>query len=240
MIVIHDSRLPEVYLKGIHDRYPDCVALSFGEDWFNAENKVYSSIKFHPDIFFFKLDARTVIYSPGINREKLQPIADLGVSLIEGVKQPEGRYPFTCGYNVLKVGSFLFHRLEYMDPVILEQASMRGYKPVHVNQGYTGCSSVVAGGNAVITADSGVRKAAENENVDTLFISPADVLLPGEKRGFLGGASGNLPEGTIVFSGDITRHRDCGRIREFLHQRDIHIVETPGHNLYDSGGYLIF
>ncbi len=227
-------------MNNIRKAYPGCFFLGLGDDFFTAGVKVYNSIKFHPDIFFFKVDEKTLIYSPCINKSKLNEILNLGISLIKGQREQRGKYPLTCGYNALKVGKYMFHALKYTDPVILAEMSRRGYEAVNVNQGYAGCSSVVIGENAAITADPGMKKALEDKNIEVLFISTGGITLPGEKYGFIGGASGNLPCGKIMFFGDLAEHKDGSRIRNFIIEHNSCTLESPGCSLYDPGSFLMF
>ena len=239
MPIIHDSRLPKNYLEAIEKHYSEQEMFSFGANCFKAGSNVYESVKFHPDIFFFQVDKKTLIYSPDLDIRCLKPIRDRGVILVEGEKAPFGKYPDTCRYNVLKIGKYLFHNLKYTDSAIIKEALICGYEIFDVKQGYAGCSSLVVNEKAIITADLGIRNAVLEQDIDVLLVSSGEVILPGENYGFLGGSSGSMPDGSILVSGDLARHTDHAKIEQFLKKYNPDIFNIKGHDLYDSGSFIV-
>lgn len=235
MIIIYDSRISRAYidaLKGFFPRarlYPLFVSLS---------DSVYDSILCHPDIYFFKLDERTLVHAPSVPPALIEQLKGDGVELIEGKSVPSGRYPLTAPYNAVRVGNMLFHNLKYTDPVILNEAAKRGIKCVNVEQGYARCSVVPVGDNAAITADAGIAKVMEKEGIDVLLVGPGHVELPGERSGFIGGSSGNV-SGEVIFLGDIDRHPDALRIKNFCAKHGVSIFSPKGLALHDAGSLLI-
>jgi hypothetical protein len=161
-------------------------------------------------------------------------------TFIQGLKNPTDKYPFTAGYNAVILGEHLLHNLRYTDRSILDTAYKKSIKPIHVPQGYTRCSTIPLRNNALITADLGIAKAVAKHNIDVLPISPGYVILPGEKYGFLGGATGILSDGTILFMGDISLHPDSHKIKSFLKKHKIQWINLEGLPLFDCGTIIFF
>jgi len=198
MIIIHDCRLPKAYKDALIGKLPEAVFVPFMADNKCKDPPVYDSILHHPDIYFFKLDNETIIHAPGLTDTCLSPLKEAGMELIPGAADPCGTYPDTARYNAVCIGGMVLHDLSCSDPVIIETAKKRGYKLIGVPQGYTRCSAVTVGENAIITSDEGIAGSGRNAGIDIFQIPPGSVLLPGEERGFLGGASGNPGSDTSI------------------------------------------
>ena len=85
---------------------------------------------------------------------------------------PEGilgnQYPFDSSLNCLHIGGLFVANTRYCDHDILMRAGAVGKKIVHVNQGYTRCSTAVVSPNAAITADASIAEALRGEGIDVL------------------------------------------------------------------------
>ena len=234
MIIIHDSRLPQEYLSELKGKLPRATLIPFeGGD-------VYESIRCHPDIHFFKLDDHTIIHSPAVNFDVLRTLAERGIDLIRGEEKPFGKYPDTAGYNAIRAGDVLFHNREHTDGKILAECAKRGLRVVDIKQGYARCSVIAVGDRALITSDRGIAVSAREEGFDVLLLPAGNIELPGEGYGFIGGASGNMPDGTVVFLGDIRHHPEGSEISAFLDKNDVKSMILTGFPLYDAGSLLIF
>jgi radical SAM superfamily enzyme len=233
--IVHDKRLPVEYKEALRNKFPHAVLHPF-----EGRGEVYGSISCHPDIYLFQLDEKTVIHAPGLPGEDIHALKRAGLNLIKAAENPGGVYPGTARHNAAKVGKIVFHNLKHTDPVILEKASEKGLKGVHVNQGYANCSVMAIGEEALITSDASMAKKACAEGLDALHISKGTILLPGEKCGFLGGASGRMPDGTILILGDIDNHPDAPEIKAFMAKHNAGYIDLKGLPLYDAGGLFIF
>ena len=91
--------------------------------------------------------------------------------------------------------------------------------------------------DSIITADRGIWKAAARAGVDVLLIERGQVILPGYPYGFIGGASGKVGN-TIIFNGDITRHSDFARIKDFIAERGKEMVWFSEYRLTDIGSVI--
>ncbi|MDP8299402.1 MAG: hypothetical protein P9L88_05820 [Candidatus Tantalella remota] len=234
MLIIHDNRLPQEYVNALQRELPDADLVPFrGEG-------VYESILSHPDIHLFKLAEDATIHSPAVGGDFLTILRGRGIGLIKGEENPFGKYPDTAVYNAVRVGGVLLHNSEHTDEKILEECASRGVKIVDVKQGYARCSVIPVGARGLITSDGGIASAASGEGLDVLFISSGEIELPGEENGFIGGASGTLADGTVVFLGEIGCHPQGTEISDFLAKYDMASISLPGLPLYDAGTLLIY
>lgn len=234
MLLIHSSQIPDNYLCKLDKLIPglEHVALPESRD-------VYPSISSHPDIFFCQLMSKTLIYSPRIGKALLSDIKKSGVDLIISKKPPSGKYPNTASLNAAHIGKNLIHKQDITDPAIKGAAETQGFRFIGCDQGYTRCSTVPVKESALITSDTGIQEAAKEAGIKTLLIRQGHVILPGETYGFIGGASGILPDDNIIFLGDIRLHPDFSMIERFLADHKTGYSYLAGLPLYDAGS-LIF
>lgn len=226
MITIYDKRLPQEYKEAINAKIPSLVWQSLS---ISNKKQVYESILYHPDIYLFQLTRDTFVCAPCIANQ-LQ-----NINLIKGLDDPHSKYPYSARFNAVRIGDFIFHNLKYADPVIIDAAKKMGLKPVNVPQGYARCSVVPVRNNAIITQDNGIAKIAKGLGLGVLLISGGHVLLPGEKYGFLGGATGILPDGIIIFIGNLDLHPDSKEIKKFLKKHKTEYISLENLPLYDAG-----
>lgn len=239
MLIIHDQRLPKEYTGALARLFPDTQLLPFSGPA-EKDGGVYGSISCHPDIYFSKVDKDTVVHAPSVSEKVLSVLERSGVKLIKGQKAPSGKYPSTAGYNAAVVGRTVLHNTHLTDRVLADAVSAFGHEFVHVAQGYAACSVVPAGRKALITSDEGISREALKNGLESLLVSRGPVSLPGEKYGFLGGASGETAAGDIVFLGDIAEHPDHRKIKDFAKKQGVKVFCLEGLPLYDGGRLLIF
>ena len=82
-----------------------------------------------------------------------------------------------------------------------------------MNQGYAKCSTAVCD-RGIITADETIYSACCENGINALKITQGNVKLSGYEYGFIGGASGII-DGKLTFFGDIRKHPDYLKIKEF-------------------------
>ena len=143
-------------------------------------------------------------------------------------------YPRDCALNFFTAGKYVFGRVASMSREALNFASESGYEIVDVRQGYAHCSTAVFG-NGMITADEGIRRAADSRGIKTLSVSPGGVSLPPYEYGFIGGACGVIDDELVMFFGSLDSHPDGKAIRAFISSLGKKIVEFEG-KLCDHGG----
>ncbi len=161
-----------------------------------------------------------------------------GAVLRRGAPPSSPAYPDNASMCALVLDGFLVHRLDITDAVILQYCRERGFREIHVNQGYTKCSCVRVDGRSVITSDPGVYAAlAGVPELSVLKVRPGFVSLPGYGTGFIGGASGRVGD-EVVFNGDLSEHPDFRQISAFIAERGLRVKHFPGLPLTDVGSII--
>ncbi len=170
----------------------------------------------HPDIQLCIIGNK-IIYQPQLDISFLQLLSQSGHTLVRGQSLLQKHYPYDCPYNVAYTGKVAFHNTKITDSSIHQVlADIHGSDPIiHVNQGYTKCSTCIVDTDAIITSDIAIHKAAVKNSIDSLLIQPGYIELPGYTYGFIGGASGKCSD-TIYFTGYLHKHPDYRRIVNFV------------------------
>lgn len=158
------------------------------------------------------------------------------VNFIKGNSEPCEPYPNDILYNAAVVGKTVFCRIDKTDKILLETAEKNGYHLVNVKQGYARCSTLPVSDSALITSDVGIYSAALKNGFDALLVTNDGVLLDGFPNGFIGGCGG-LYEDKLIFSGDISKHRDFENIKSFCGKYSVEVFFTS-EPLYDFGSVL--
>ena len=238
MIIIHDERLPAEYTRPLEKKLPGFSFLPFRPAGF-LKPKVYESILCHPDIYFFELDAKTIIHAPSAPEEYLRMLRNKNINLIKGKKDPAGLYPDTALYNALRFGDAVFCNPSCIDTKVLEEIRKRNLDIIEVSQGYTRCSILAVNDKALITSDKGIAAKARDAGAEVLHLSPGLIRLPGEKHGFIGGAYGKTRSEKLIFLGDFKLHPQAEEIEDFLFKHSVLYVGVEALPLYDAGGLII-
>ena len=161
------------------------------------------------------------------------------ITLDDCIKKPGKNYPENILLNCLYHNNKLYGKLLATDSLVREYCRENNIETVNVNQGYTRCSTLVVNDKAVITADKSIEKGMKNNGVEVLLISAGNIVLEGFDYGFIGGASFS-DNNTIYFFGDITKHPDYNKIKEFTskHNSIIEIL-CKTQPLTDIGGAVL-
>lgn len=155
------------------------------------------------------------------------------------IKESAGnKYPEDVRLNCAIVSNHIICNEKTISKQILEHAYKNGYRIINVNQGYTKCSICIVNENAIITDDESIFAAAGNFLNDALFISKGSIRLKGYNYGFIGGCCGKISDNKIAFNGEMSSHKDCNKIIDFLNKHNIEIVELKKGLLDDIGGIL--
>lgn len=165
-------------------------------------------------------------------------LSPYGIAVKPGIALLDRNYPADAAYNVARVGRRAIHLLPQTDPVLLRELNHSSTVLISVRQGYTKCNVCVVDENAVVTSDAGIAAAARKNGLAVLQIAPGNILLPGYPYGFIGGASGSLPDGTVVFCGDVRRHPDFLKMDAFFQKRRQPYAILSSATLTDFGSVL--
>ena len=161
------------------------------------------------------------------------------ITLDDCIKKPGKNYPENILLNCLYHNNKLYGKLSATDSSVREYCRENNIETVNVNQGYTRCSTLVVNDKAVITADKSIEKGMKNNGVEVLLISAGNIVLEGFDYGFIGGASFS-DNNTIYFFGDITKHPDYNKIKEFTSKHNsIIAILCKTQPLTDIGGAVL-
>lgn len=203
-----------------------------------SNKKVYSEIASHVDIFVCKVGDTLIVEPSQYNqlKFKLQNIQ-------KGNDEVEEKYPYDIKYNVCTIGKKAFHNFEYTDLKIKEELIKKEYELINTNQGYTNCSIAVIDDNSAIVTDKGLYKILQKYNIDVLYLEyEPDIKLLNNtqystRKGFIGGAIAKLENKVIVF-GDLNKIDNNNRIRKFIENKNIELIEFKGLDVIDYGGIV--
>ena len=138
---------------------------------------------------------------------------------------------------ILSFKKYLFANVAHTSADVLEYARLCEYELVNVAQGYAKCSTLLLD-EAVITADTGIYRAAKERGIDALLISPGNIGIEKYDTGFIGGASAKIAEGKVAVFGNIEKHPDGENILGFAKKHDTQIISLGHSALFDYGGIV--
>lgn len=187
--------------------------------------KTYEAVRNHPDLYMF-YDG--ILFCA--------PSVDVKVDKVIGPDIGE-KYPENIKYNLAKVGNHIIG-MEKMVPEVLKKHFVdSGYNFIDVHQGYAKCSTAIIDDESIITSDKGIYLKALENNIKGLLIGPGHILLPGLSYGFIGGCT-LAHKDKVFFNGDIRKHPDYERIKNFVEKRNLKIdfIKEP---LMDLGSFIV-
>ncbi|MBQ1956316.1 MAG: hypothetical protein II365_00935 [Clostridia bacterium] len=192
----------------------------------------------HPDMLLFPFGDKIICHSKYYNeaRSEIDKIAkDKELILSDEYVSPV--YPHDVLFNAAVLGDrYLICNKKRVSSKILDAASEYDLSVIHVNQGYSKCSSCIVSDNALITSDKTIFDSAKKLGADTLFVENKNISLPGYDCGFIGGCSG-LCEYTneIFFCGDVGSHPNGDEIISFCKNHGKTPVMLTQERLFDIG-----
>ena len=146
-------------------------------------------------------------------------------------------YPADVALNLFAHGNLLFACEKHASREVLDYAKEQCLTLVNVRQGYAKCS-VMPVGNALVTADTGIYKAARTHGADALLISPGHIGIEKYGTGFIGGASATFGAKKVCLFGNILSHPDGKKIRDFAGAHGVEIQSLGAGALFDYGGFV--
>jgi hypothetical protein len=226
MLIIVDKKNPEEAREKL-SAYGTLLELE-------TEGIVYPAISGHPDIFFCKTP-QVLVVSPSLPENYLLKIQEQKLEYITGNHRSSIRHPASVHYNAAVSDHYLVHRLEYTDPVILQNCHT--LKKIPVKQAYTRCNLFLLKDDHYITSDPGIHKNLQRAGLEGISVSPVGILLPGFPNGFIGGTMG-LVNDTVFVIGSLLFYHEGLTVRKFLENLNYSIVELYPGPLVDGGGIL--
>jgi len=203
--------------------------------------KVYPEISSHVDIFTCKIGEVLVIEPSQYEQIKIKLLQEY--KIISGQEEISSKYPQDIKYNVCTIGKKAIHNFEYTDFSIKEELANQGYELINTTQGYTNCSIAVIDEHSAIVTDKGLYKILQKHNIDVLYLEyePDIKLLEdnkySNKKGFIGGAISRIGNEIIVF-GDLNKIDQDNKIRNFITNKNLNIIEFENLDVIDYGGIV--
>jgi hypothetical protein len=197
------------------------------------------SVSGHPDMQIVHIKENMLICQPKMPQEILFKLKKQGFIINLGSTELRTDYPFDIAYNVAVVGNLAFHNTKYTDRVLADVLEKSSIRLIHVNQGYTKCSTLPITRESIITADPSIEMAALEAGLDVLKIPPQkNIRLAGLDYGFIGGTAGFIEERTLAFTGSINALDNNDEVKRFLNKYDIKWVCLKKDGIYDYGGLI--
>ncbi len=192
----------------------------------------------HPDMSLVKIADKYIIASDVhesfINFEDFLIYNREQSSLTSAILE----YPDDVSLNCAVVGNRIICNKAFTSDLVLKSAKDNNFKIIDVKQGYTKCSIVVVDDNSIITEDRGIAKICNENGLDVLLLKEKISLLDGYNCGFIGGCTGKLSGGKIVFNGNIYIHPEYDKIKLFCNSRNVEVVSLCNKPLYDVGSII--
>lgn len=198
-------------------------------------------ISSHADCTFLHLDNNTVIVDKeNVNIVNYLTIGEADNNIIIGYSEGEIKspYPNDVRLNARVISDKIICNTKYIDNTVIQFAQEHSYKLIHVNQGYSACSTVIINDNALITDDESIYKSSAINGIDSLLISKGSVKLKGREYGFIGGTCGMIDKNLLAFTGCLDSHNDSESIKVFLNKYNVNYIELSKEPLIDVGGII--
>lgn len=198
------------------------------------------NIAYHPDMVMCPIDDNKLVIEPLVFDYYKDCLKSYNMEVIRGEKHLLGKYPHDVAYNAMLNGGYGFHLLKSTDKKILCAENSQKIEWVDVKQGYSKCSVMIVDDNSIITSDKSIANKWQELDKAVLLIREGSIHLPGYNYGFIGGATGNFSNNTVIITGDLTNHPDYSKIRKFLEHRHIDLISLGYDKIYDVGTILSF
>jgi hypothetical protein len=224
MLIIADYRIP----SEAKAKLAQCGELVE----FSANGLVYDAISGHPDIFMCQTPEGLVV-APNLPGEILHILNHHHVLYATGESRVGMTYPETARYNAVATNEVFIHNLKLTDKGLF--SAMAGREAIHCKQGYTRCNLLPLGSGRFITSDGSVHRSLQASRLESLYVSPAGILLPGFDHGFFGGTCG-VWNNTLFFCGSLAHFHEGSRVKGFIEDSHYSIVELYDGPFFDCGG----
>lgn len=184
----------------------------------NKYNALYDAIDGHPDIQMTYIN-NTLYLHKDISKDFLYKLKEKNITYKLGKKGLFLPYPNNISFNALVSKDLFIHKLDFTDPLVLDEAKNLNLNLINVNQGYTRCSASYLGKDSYITEDKSIAKKLLNMSKNVFLKEHSNVFLKGFSYGFIGGAisRANLyNENLVLITGDINEYKYGRDFKSFL------------------------
>lgn len=226
--VIIDKRMRKIEKKRIQDMGYEIIEIP-------TNKNVYTEISSHVDIFVCRVRDEIIV-------EPTQNFKDIS-NLVFGEEKVLMQYPQDIKYNVCIIGKKAIHNLKYTDEILKKELINKGFELINTTQGYTNCSIAVINDKSAIVTDKGLNKILQKHGIETLYLNNElnIKLLNGNKysnkKGFIGGCISRIGNKIMVF-GELEKIDPENKIRKFIQERNLEIIDFNGLDIIDYGGLI--
>lgn len=193
----------------------------------------------HGDLTFAYLGEGVAVCAPESYDYYAAHLQSYPIRLIKGSRKLKSTYPGDCAYNVATVGKRMFCRVDAADETLLDEAVKKGFKIINIKQGYAKCSVCPVNENAAVSADVSFYRTALDEGIDCLLVTNSAIGLKGYDTGFFGGTAFMYDKYALSANGDLTKHPDAERIKNFLKKYNAEIKIINKGKLTDFGSLSV-
>lgn len=172
-----------------------------------------------------------------INTDIIDKITTIGGSVVyKADLAPD--YPNDIKLNIAIIGNRVVCNSYYADDRVLDYLGIKGKRIIHVNQGYSRCSTAVVNEHSIMTADKSMYNTYLENGFNCLLLESGDIELAGYNYGFIGGCCGLIDKDVMAFTGDINKYSEGERVKEFLCRNNCDYVCLTENKLIDIGGII--
>jgi len=192
----------------------------------------------HPDMVIHPIDFENFVVAPNVFDYYSKVLTDKGIKVIKGGKTLCRNYPEDIAYNVARIGRYAVHNMQHTDQVLKYYLEEAGVEFIHVNQGYTKCSTASLSENKALTSDFLIHEKLKSYNIDCMYINPEVVCLKGYNHGFIGGCAGLINENIFLSTGKIFDENILNTLRKFIQSAGYVYEEASSQQIIDLGSLI--
>ncbi|QSX07124.1 hypothetical protein JYG23_07210 [Sedimentibacter sp. zth1] len=193
----------------------------------------------HPDMVIHPIDYETIVVAPNVYDYYNDVLKNSGIKVIKGGKTLSRNYPNDIAYNVARIGNYAIHNLKYTDKVLKYYLQKSGVSFVHVNQGYSKCSTACISDYKAITSDITIYNTILSLGIQCIYINPRNIILDGFNYGFIGGSMGLINDKILMLTGKLKNLEDSELLKNFVKDSKIKIEVSTDNNLVDLGTIIV-
>ncbi|MFA9423014.1 MAG: DUF6873 family GME fold protein [Sedimentibacter sp.] len=201
-------------------------------------NELQEPVNGHPDMVVFPVDYETFIVAPNVYDYYKNVLEGKGIKVIKGGKTLCRNYPEDVAYNVARIGRYAVHNLQHTDQVLKYYLEEAGIEFIHVNQGYTKCSTAAVSENKALTSDLLIHEKLKSYNIDCMYINPEVVYLKGYNHGFIGGCGGLINKNIFLVTGKICDENILNPLKNFIQAAGYIYEEASKEQIMDLGSMI--
>ncbi len=217
--------------------YKNLQKLGIEPVFISESTNVRSGICNHADLAFCPLTAEKCLLSK--EQTQLFDILKKAGYKPEFINETLGyNYPQDVFLNCVIIGKHIFYNPDTVSDKITEFIKNSDLIEVAVKQGYTKCSITPTTIDSFITDDISIGSRGAEFGFDVLLINKAEIKLKDFNYGFIGGATGKISENKMAITGRLDKLSDCDRIKKFLFNKDIEIIELTDGVVEDIGSII--